>query len=61
MLSLRLASPQLPETTPTNVMLAQVLQIRRLLNEPVDLLEDVELIATKVPARQLLLDTAKHL
>lgn len=34
-------STSLPETAPTNVMLAQVLQIRRLPNEPVHLVVNV--------------------
>lgn len=52
----------LPKAAPTNIMLAQVLQIRRLPDEPIDLRVDVQLLLRlEVTAGQLLLDTRQHL
>lgn len=51
-----------PETAPTNVMLAQVLKLRRLDDELVDLRDDVQLLASlEVPAVELLRDPVQNL
>jgi hypothetical protein len=53
----------LPKTTPPNIMLTQILQIRRLLNQPIHLRHNPQLlprIGTKVPTRQLFLYSAQH-
>lgn len=47
--------PSLPETAPTNVVLAQILQLSRLDNELVYLRKDVQLLAwLEIPSSQLL-------
>jgi len=52
----------LPETTPPNIMLTKILQIRRLLNQPINLHLSPQLLSfTKVLTRQLLLNTAENL
>lgn len=52
----------LPETAPSNIMLTQVLQVRSLFDEPVDLIVAVKLLSrSEVFARELLLDTTKDL
>lgn len=43
-------------------MLTQILQIRRLLDQPLDLILHHQLLTrSKIPTRQLLLDTRQHL
>ena len=52
----------LPETTPTNIMLTQVLQICRLLDQPIDLHLRTQFFSlAKVLTCQLLLDTGQDL
>ena len=51
-----------PETTPTNIMLAQILQIRRLPQQSVNLRFDEKLIlGFEIPTSQLILDSTKNL
>jgi len=60
--TLRDVSLRLPEAAPAYVVLAQVLQLRCLHDEFVDLAHDVQLfVRLKVPARQLLADSVEHL
>lgn len=52
----------LPETAPSDVVLAEVFQIRRLTNEAVDLVVDSEFLGrAEISARELLLDAAENL
>ena len=52
----------LPKTTPTNVVLAQILQIRRLFDKPINLYLGWQIFTlAKVSASQLLLDPTQHL
>jgi hypothetical protein len=54
--------PCLPETAPANIMLAQVLEVRRFLDQPIDLHLVVQLLTRpKVFTGQLLLDTRQDL
>jgi hypothetical protein len=54
--------PGLPETTPSNIMLTQVLQVRRFRNQPRDLVNHILLFTrSSVSARQLLLDAGQDL
>jgi hypothetical protein len=53
---------RLPETTPTNIMLTQVLQVRRLANETRNLIDHILLFArSSISTSELLLDTREHL
>jgi hypothetical protein len=55
-------SAYLPETTPANIMLTQILQIRRLTNQPTDLINHILLFTrSAIFAREFLLDARKDL
>lgn len=55
-------SRTLPETTPANVMLTQVLQVRGLPNQPRHLPNDLQLLSwASISTRKLLLYPRKHL
>lgn len=55
-------SARSPEAAPSYVMLAEVFQIRRLAQQPLHLLVDMQLrLLLEIPSCQLLLDTAQYL
>src|ERR1700753_2622086 len=55
-------SGSLPKTTPSNIMLAQILQIRSLANELIDLhLYSKFFFLLEIPTSKLFLDTGKDL
>src|SRR4051812_16093740 len=52
----------LPEAAPPNVVLAQILELRRLRNQLINLRDDIQLLAGfEIPARQLLRHAIQHL